>query len=100
MGQRKYPPLRPDEVIAILRSLGFTKVRQEGSHTHFECPAGSGLPRCVVTVDVAYSECDESLIKSMIRQSGRSREQFYGATKGSARKASVRLFKSVLAEGE
>lgn len=89
MGQRKYPPLKPAEVVAILGILGFEKVREDGSHAHFECPATNEYPRSVVTVDTGYSEFDESLIKGMIRQSNRSRELFYGATKRTAAKASV-----------
>jgi predicted RNA binding protein YcfA (HicA-like mRNA interferase family) len=85
MGKRKYPPLTPSEVIAILTSLGFVKVRQDGSHAHYEhAPAGE-YPRSIVTVDMAYSEFSDDLIKSMIRQSNRSREVFYGATKRTAR---------------
>jgi hypothetical protein len=41
-------------------------------------------------VDTGYPEFDDSLIKSMIRQSNRTREMFYGATKRTAAKASVR----------
>jgi predicted RNA binding protein YcfA (HicA-like mRNA interferase family) len=93
MGQRKYPPLTPSEVVAILKSLGFRRDRQDGSHEHYECERNGLYPRSVVTVDTAYSEFDEQLIKSMIRQSNRTREVFYGATKRSARKASVRFMK-------
>ena len=93
MGQRKYPPLTPSEVAAILTNLGFTKARQESSHAHYECPANSNFPRSVVTVDTGYPEFDDSLIKSMIRQSNRTREMFYGATKRTARKASVQFIK-------
>lgn len=91
MGQRKYPPLTPDEVVAILTSLGFFKARSEGSHAQYEHPATDKYPRSIVTVDTAYSEFDDSLIKSMIRQSNRSREMFYGATKRTARKAAVKF---------
>lgn len=31
----RVPPLKPDQVIAILTSLGFTEVRQRGSHKQF-----------------------------------------------------------------
>ena len=91
MGQRKYPPLTPAEVVAILTKLRFKKVREEGSHAHFEHPADGNHPRSVVTVDMGYGEFDDALIKSMIRQSNRTREEFYGATKRSARRAAVRF---------
>jgi len=93
MGQRKYPPLTQSEVIAILGSLGFSKVREESSHAHFEATASRSYPRSIVTVDTGYREFDETRIKTMIRRSNRTREVFYGATKGTARKASVRHMK-------
>jgi predicted RNA binding protein YcfA (HicA-like mRNA interferase family) len=93
MGQRKYPPLTLSEVIAILKGMGFTKAREEGSHAHYEALASDPYPRSIVTVDTGYREFDESRIKTMIRQSNRTREKFYGATKGTARKASVQFAK-------
>jgi predicted RNA binding protein YcfA (HicA-like mRNA interferase family) len=100
MGKRKYPPLTPSEVIAILTSLGFAKARQDGSHAHYEHAAAGKYPRSVVTVDVARSEFDDGLIKSMILQSNRSREIFYGATKRTARKASVPFLKLTSADSD
>src|SRR5580704_15576301 len=92
MGQKKYPPLTPSEVEAILRGLKFEFKRQEGSHRHYERPADGLRPRSVVTVDMTEKEFDDFLIKSMIRQSNFTREQFYGATRRTARKASVKVF--------
>jgi predicted RNA binding protein YcfA (HicA-like mRNA interferase family) len=91
MGQRKHPPLTLSEVIAILRGLGFAEARREGSHAQYECRESKHYPRSIVTVDMGYRDFDESRIKTMIRQSNRTREQFYGATKGTARKASVQF---------
>jgi len=76
-----------------MRNLGFTLVREEGSHAHYECQATGDLPRSIVTVDMGYREFDDSLIKSMIRQSNRTREAFYGATKRTASKAAVKFVK-------
>jgi hypothetical protein len=81
MGKRKHPRLTPSEVTAILTGFGFTA-------------------RSIVTVDMAYSEFDDDLIKSMIRQSNRSREMFYGATKRTARKASVQFLKLTSEDSE
>jgi predicted RNA binding protein YcfA (HicA-like mRNA interferase family) len=89
MGKRSTPPLTPSEVVAVLVALGFTFKRQEGSHAQYECPASAEHPRSLVTVDMARGDFDEQLMRSMIRQSNRSRERFYGATKRTARKASV-----------
>ncbi len=36
------PVLKPTEVVAILRKLGFTEVRQRGSHKQFRHPDGRG----------------------------------------------------------
>jgi predicted RNA binding protein YcfA (HicA-like mRNA interferase family) len=93
MGQRKYPPLTPSEVVAILTVLKFKKARQDGSHAQYECPKNDQHPRSVVTVDTGYREFDDKMMQSMIRQSNRTREVFYGATKRSARKAAVPFLK-------
>ncbi len=36
----KYPILKPDEVVAILKRLEFGEVRQKGSHKQFRHPDG------------------------------------------------------------
>jgi len=36
----KYPVLKPQEVVAILESLGFREVRQRGSHRQYRHPDG------------------------------------------------------------
>lgn len=92
MGKRKYPPLTPSEVKAIIVALGFTWKRTHGSHSHYERAAMGKFPRSVVTVDDHYPECAENLIKNMIRQSNHSRDEFYGATKGTAQKCGVRMY--------
>jgi predicted RNA binding protein YcfA (HicA-like mRNA interferase family) len=38
----RVPPLKPDRVIAILVTLGFTEVRQRGSHKQFRDAKGRG----------------------------------------------------------
>ena len=38
----KVPVLKPREVAAILKHLGFTEVRQRGSHKQFRHPDGRG----------------------------------------------------------
>ena len=79
MGQRSYPPLKLREVLAILRSLGFSLKRQDSSHAQYERPADSIRRRSVVTVDMGIREFGERLIRSMIRQSNHTKEEFYGA---------------------
>ena len=36
------PPLKPQDVVAILKRLGFEEVRQRGSHKQFRHPDGRG----------------------------------------------------------
>ena len=38
----KPPVLKPREVVAILNKLGFTEVRQRGSHKQYRHPDGRG----------------------------------------------------------
>ncbi len=92
MGQRKYPPLTPSEVVAILVALGFRFDRKEGSHAQYERLADAKRQRSIVTVDMAEKDFADFLMKNMIASSGFTRDQFYGATKGSARKANVKQF--------
>jgi len=92
MGKKKYPPLSPAEIGEILTALGFTKKRTKGSHAHWERAADKVRPRSIVTVDEAIDQFNDFLVKSMISQSHFAREEFYGATKKSARKASVTLY--------
>jgi predicted RNA binding protein YcfA (HicA-like mRNA interferase family) len=89
MGKRSTPPLTPSEVVAILGVLGFVLKGQVGAHAQYERLADSRRPRSIVTVDMAESEFGNFLMKSMIRQSNHSIAEFYGATKRTARKASV-----------
>jgi predicted RNA binding protein YcfA (HicA-like mRNA interferase family) len=89
MGKRRYPPISPSEVKAIVLALGFRHKRTQGSHEHYEREATDDLPRKIVTIDMHYDEFDDDLIKSMIAQSGYSRDKFYGATKHTARKGGV-----------
>jgi|SRR5208283_3751929 len=98
MGQRRFPLLTPDEVVAVLRARGFDKKRQDGSHAQWERAADGRRLRSIVTVDVSKAEFREELMKSMIRQSNLTREEFYSATKRTAKKANV-VFCSTLAVG-
>jgi predicted RNA binding protein YcfA (HicA-like mRNA interferase family) len=66
-----------------LKGLGFVFHRQgKGSHEiwiHMKT-------RRSVTVDAHYPQIDVSLMKVMVRESGVTRETFYGATKTTAKK--------------
>ena len=86
---RRYPPLSPSEVRTILRALGFELAHTTGSHEQWDHADLGGRPRRV-TVDVAIGQFSPALVQSMIRQSGVTREEFYGATERSARKIGVR----------
>lgn|ERR1035441_7876959 len=98
LGKRSYPPLTPDEVIQILTALGFTKRGQTGSHAQYFRPARGKRRTALVSVDVGYKEFDDKLMHSMVRQSEFSRQEFYGATKHTARRACVAFFVPELAQ--
>ncbi len=87
MGIRRYPPLTPSDVRAILLKLGFKMKRQEGSHSHYErLPDEVVNQRRIVTVDTAHPQFNRRLKKSMIEQSGFTRREFYSSTKRTAKK--------------
>lgn len=73
---KKLRLLRPREVEANLVSLGFRFKRQEGAHKHYERAADSKHPRAVVTVTVSKGQFGPDLMKSMIRQSGFTADEF------------------------
>jgi predicted RNA binding protein YcfA (HicA-like mRNA interferase family) len=84
---RKYPPLTEREVVANLKALGFGYSHSEGGHDFYKgCHAGRNWK---VTVDPKESPFDEFLLKSMMKQAGVSREQFYAATDATAKKIGV-----------
>jgi hypothetical protein len=93
MGQRKYPTLTLGEIRSILECLGFKVARSESSHEHWEHAKTDAYHRSIVTVDTNYAQFDVSRIKNMIRQSNRTREEFYGATRRTANKAGLRFVK-------
>jgi len=85
---RRYPPLTPEEVIAILLARGFFLDRTTGSHAQY-----GGTIReqfCRATVDLHYRDLDEWMIKRLILQAGLTREEFYGSVRESARKIGLR----------
>jgi predicted RNA binding protein YcfA (HicA-like mRNA interferase family) len=85
---KRYPPLTPREVVAILRAREFEHVRTRGSHEYY---GGSVRgQRRMVTVDTHYREFSPQLITSMILQSGLTRAEFYGSTESTARKINLR----------
>jgi predicted RNA binding protein YcfA (HicA-like mRNA interferase family) len=89
MGRRSYPPLTPKDVVDVLLALGFTKRGQVGSHAQYFRPACSKRKAALVTVDTHYKEFSGDLMHTMVRQSNFGPQEFYGATKHTARRASV-----------
>lgn len=83
---KKYPPLTAAEVVSILGTLGFIYSKSKGGHD-FYTAAHSGR-NWKVTVDPKASPFNDFLLKSMIKQAGVTREQFYLATQRTAKKIS------------
>jgi hypothetical protein len=87
MGKRSYPPLTQSEMQAILKALGFKEDRTN-KHPVWIRPADACRLRKVIPLD-DYPEFEQKLIKRMIPQTGFSRDQFYAATKGTAKKINI-----------
>lgn len=60
--------------------LGFSMVRQAGSHEHFQMFARGKLR--TVTVDCPKAPFSPDLIKSMSDQAGLNKKEFYAAAGG------------------
>lgn len=88
MSPRRYPPITAQEARLILRANDFSKVGQRGSHEQWEGQVGG--KRRLVTVDENAAPFSDFILKSMIKQSGLSREKFYGSTKATAKKIGLR----------
>ena len=73
---KKLPLLKPREVEANLKSLGFNHARTVGSHKIYVRPADGVRRRAVVPVDVGHDQFSANLMKNMIRESLFSQEEF------------------------
>jgi predicted RNA binding protein YcfA (HicA-like mRNA interferase family) len=72
----KLPLLKPREVEANLKSLGFVHARTVGSHKQYVRAADGVRQKAVVTVDVGKTQFSKELMKNMIRQSLFAQEEF------------------------
>jgi hypothetical protein len=85
---RGWPPLELREVVAILKALGLTYNKSTGGHDFYR-----GIRRgrgCKVTVDPKCAPFSEDLLQSMCRQANCTKQEFYGATPGTAAKIKIR----------
>ncbi len=68
----RVPPLKPREVVAILQSLGFSEIRQRGSHKQFRHTDGRGT-----TVPMHTGrDISPSLVRKIAQDIGITVEQF------------------------
>ena len=67
----KYPVLKPDEVSAILESLGFSKVRQKGSHRQYRHPDG----RCTTVPFHRGRDISPILLRQIAKDIGLTMEE-------------------------
>ena len=74
------PQLECRAVKSLLKLLGFTRVRQEGSHEHYQMVARGRMR--TVTVDCPKAPFSHDLIKSMAGQAGLKKAEFYAAACG------------------
>lgn len=65
------------KVIKRLKSHGFTLVRCKGSHHQFICNHGNGCHHLVTVAVHKGKDVSDRDIRSIIRQSGLSKEEFY-----------------------
>ncbi|MBI2873420.1 MAG: type II toxin-antitoxin system HicA family toxin [Chloroflexi bacterium] len=65
-------PAKPDEVVRVLEKLGFSRVRQDGSHAFFRHRDG----RTTVVPIHPGEDLGRSLFKKILDDAGISPEQF------------------------
>lgn len=73
---RRLPLLKPREVEANLKRLGFHHARTVGSHKQYVREAEGTRKKACVTVDCGKDQFDKHLMKMMIRQSLLTEEEF------------------------
>jgi predicted RNA binding protein YcfA (HicA-like mRNA interferase family) len=88
MGRIKYPPLNPNEIVAILNARGFSFYKSSGDH-NFYIHSVKGKKR-VVQVDMGCPSYVDHWLKTAIKETGMTREQFYCSTKGTAKKINLK----------
>jgi predicted RNA binding protein YcfA (HicA-like mRNA interferase family) len=87
MGQRKYPPLTPSEIIEILLARGFLKHHTKSDHIYYvHIVRGQ---KHISQVDTGCPLYTEELLKKVLKETGLTREQFYCSTKSAAKKLNL-----------
>lgn len=66
------PILKPREVVVLLEALGFTEVRQRGSHKQFRHPDG----RCTTVPFHAGRDVSPILLRQIAKDVGLTIDQF------------------------
>jgi predicted RNA binding protein YcfA (HicA-like mRNA interferase family) len=69
---RNIPTLRPQKVIASLEKLGFSEVRQRGSHKQFRHPDG----RCTTVPYHQGTDISPILLRQIAKDIGVTIEEF------------------------
>jgi len=88
VGQRKFPPLTPREIIEILLARGFIFSHTKGDH-RFYMHMVKGRA-CLAQVDMGCTAYGDDLIKKVLAETNMTREQFYCSTKSTAKKINGR----------
>jgi len=88
MGQRKYPPLTPEEIVAILIARGFTFQNSKGDHNYYFHIVKN--KKRIVQVDMGNPQYENKWVKLVIDETGMTRKQFYCSTKGTAKKINLK----------
>lgn len=90
MGNRRYPPLTPSEIIQILEIRGFVLDSKRGDHRYYIKVVDEKKFR--PQVDMGCPSYNSELIKLLLSETGLSREEFYGSTKSTAKKINIKVF--------
>ncbi len=69
---KKYPVLKPNEVIAVLENLGFFEVRQRGSHKQYRHIDG----RCTTVPFHSGRDISPILLRQIVRDIGLTIDEF------------------------
>lgn len=88
MGQRKYPPLTPQEIISILIARGFVLHHTKGDHRYYVHTV-KGKKR-IMQIDMGNPAYSDRWLKLVIDETGMTREDFYKSTTSTAKKINLK----------
>jgi len=90
MGNRRYPPLTPGQIIQVLIARGFVLDHTKGDHRYYQKIINGR--KLIVQVDMGCPLYGPDLMPMVLGESKLSRDDFYASTKSTAKKINIKVW--------